>query len=169
MKNKNSDLKQRLQHKAEDNCIKRVPYSARQVLYTQYEGDRDNKHDISGHVASEREREREVRSKIFEELKKEASFGTQAQLQILSGLKPLHHRCGKLKSHRMYLVTHIWTKLQNKLLNVSSVFTYTHLGLRLKKEYSYTSTPPLGVQGLFQRVHFTLSSVSFITGYNKYR
>jgi hypothetical protein len=28
--------------------------------------------------------------------------------------------------------------------------THTHLVLRLKKEYSYTSTPTLGLHGLFQ-------------------
>jgi len=43
-----------------------------------------------------------------------------------------------------------------------------HLAPRLKKEYSYTSTPPLGLRG-FSRVNFTFANsrgnMIFINGY----
>jgi len=39
-----------------------------------------------------------------------------------------------------------------------------HLALRLKKEYSYTSTPPLGLRGLFWGELY-LSQFSKLTGF----
>ena len=35
------------------------------------------------------------------------------------------------------------------LLTFTQNMTHSHLAPRLKKEYSYTSTPPLGLRGLF--------------------
>ena len=36
--------------------------------------------------------------------------------------------------------------------------TYPHLALRLKKEYNYTSTPPLGLHDLLKGVLYLLPS-----------
>jgi len=47
--------------------------------------------------------------------------------------------------------------------------THTHLAPRLKKEYSYISTPPLGLRGLFYGdLYFTFTFTFIIRQYTRY-